>query len=155
MLLTQSFCDGQVPQIKRKDRAKAKYQGWRKPGEEPSWPPLAAEVTDLLRSTLLFDDPYDLVGCLEHFKRRFGRLCRVSNRFNNFSARMKKCVEARQSLVESTLSGPLFVNTNWKWEFKGRPIVVEIQLHLRGPYVSMKHLHTLYEVTWAQYKKCK
>ena len=43
--------------------------------------------------------------------------------------------------------GPLFVNTNFTWEFEGRKLIIEIQLHLQGPYVSMKHLHSLYEVT--------
>ena len=78
-----------VPPLKRKDRAQAKYKGWRDLKPATRWPPEAAEITDLLRATLVFDDPYDLVACLEYLKTVFV-LQRVANRFANFSKTMRK-----------------------------------------------------------------
>lgn len=119
--------------MKTHDRAKAKFMGW--PGGADTWPPLAAELGDLIRGTVLFEDPYELVTFLRFMQMKY-KVGRVANRFENFDP-------AQTNAFRN-------VNTNLIFEHGEERIVVEIQLHLRALYYSAKKIHSAYEVVRCQ-----
>ena len=62
-----------------RDFHRSRFQGWSAEWRT-TWPPLASELLDLIRTTVLFDDAYDLATFLEFMKLRY-EVVRVVNRF--------------------------------------------------------------------------
>ena len=115
--------------LKEKKRAREKLAA--KPGSETAWPPLASEILDLVRTSVLFEDAYELVAFLAHLKRRF-EVVRVKNHFEGFG--VDEPVKFRN------------VNTNLAFKHGGRRLVAEAQLHLKATYMVNKMDHAAYEV---------
>jgi hypothetical protein len=115
--------------LKAKKRAQEKVE--TKLGSETAWPPRASEVLDLVRTTALFEDAYQLVAFLAHLKKRI-TVVRVKNQFEGFDvadpARFRN------------------VNTNVAFNHGGRRVVVEAQLHLKALYTAQETNHAAYEV---------
>ena len=97
-----------------------------------AWPPVAAQLTDLLRASVLFDDAYQLVAFLAFMQRRF-RVVRVKNRFEH---------------VDPSDPGA-FRNVHTNLRLGSGGLVVEVQLHLRAFFHASRALHVLYEVARA------
>jgi len=125
--------------MKTWDRAKAKYEGWVDGNNVPgkiAWPPLAAELLDLIRTTVLFDDPFDLAAFLHFMKLKF-KLVRVANRFENFDPEKPGCFRNVNTNI-------LFYDASTR-----ESVVVEVQLHLRAVKMAAEMIHCVYEVVRA------
>ena len=91
---------------------------------------LLTVLFDEVRTTVLFDDAYELVAFVELMQRRF------------------EVVRLKNKLYGCDLTKAEFrnVHTNTAFTHRGRRLVVEAQLHLRALYTVTKVTHGIYEV---------
>ena len=90
------------------------------------WPPLAAEVTDIVRATVLFDCPYEL-ACFSAYLVNTWDVVKVKNYFR----------QAAASGVAAVQIVPRIHSTCAVYLGDTR-CIVEVQLHLRTTYVNAK-----------------
>ena len=100
------------------------------------WPPLAAEVTDIVRATICFDDPYEMSCFFAYMKQELD----VVKSINWFAK-------------EEQSSFPVVprIHCNVALPVDGRRCVFEVQLHLKAIYVYARLNHIFYEVIRATY----
>ena len=138
-------CDwGKLPDyitgpMKTKERARAKYLGW--PDGVKQWPPAPLELTDIVRGTVVFDDPFEMVTFVAYLALHF-KLVRIANRFEGLQ--YARDGEETQAVVRFVLCKVLLSEV-------ALPVVAEVQLHFRFLHAAAKEMHNAYEVARAVY----
>ena len=115
--------------LKAKSRAWAKIVGWNENAAK-IWPPLFAEVTDIVRATIVCSDSYEL-ACFCAFLADTWQVVKIKNFFR----------EAETTVPRVHLNIALWSG--------GRRFIVEVQLHLAATYYLGKINHFFYEIVRA------
>jgi hypothetical protein len=123
--------------LKTRDRAREKVNSFAK--RLPKWPPPSSKLYDIIRATVIFDDPYELVMFLKFVEKSFP-VVRVQNRFEGLWQRDD------QSPVDPNFRS---VKSNLVYTHEGRRLIVELQLTLRAVYKAELNTHNAYEVVRA------
>ena len=117
--------------LKSKSRAWAKIVGWNEKAAT-IWPPLFAEVTDIIRATIVCSDSYEL-ACFCAFMADTWQVVKIKNFFRE--------VWDRETVPRVHLNIALWSG--------GRRFIVEVQLHLAATYYLGKINHFFYEIVRA------